>query len=70
MKKQYAYVTSMHRWGEKESHSYLAYAGNSKHKAMTEGQKEYVRRGGKYEYEVTEFDKDGNRKIVIDRMSK
>ena len=55
MKKNKIYVTTMYRYGSKEGHSYVRYAGFSKAGAVKAGKDEYERRGHKYEYEVVEF---------------
>ncbi len=55
-KKNKTYVTTMYRWGERDNHSYVIYAGNSKHEAIKEGQSHATNRGGKYSPEVLEFE--------------
>jgi len=49
------YVTTMYRYGDRESHSYVVYAGFSEKDAIKAGldNKEY--RGGKYYPEVIEM---------------
>lgn len=54
MKPKAIYVTTMYRWGDKELHSYIVYAGISKLSAINKGNKERLNRGGKYEPEVVE----------------
>ena len=49
------YVTTMYRWGNREFHSYVLYAGVSQTLAITRGEAERLNRGGKYEPEVMEF---------------
>ena len=48
----------MYRWGDKENHSYVNYAGFSKAKAIKNGENEFEYRGHKYESEVIEFTPD------------
>ena len=58
----------MYRWGDKENHSYVRFAGFSKHKAIKTGEDERDRRGQKYFPEVVEFTPDDpkTRKTVFD----
>ena len=57
----------MYRFGEKENHSYVKYAGFSKSKAIQAGKAEQDYRGQKYSPEVVEFisDDSKNTKIVL-----
>ncbi len=55
MKKNKIYVTTMYKFGDKECHSYIIYAGFSKHTAKETGTKEMNHRGNKYEPEIVEF---------------
>ena len=59
----------MHRWGGSDTHSYLIYAGFSKENATKEGKDEVLQRGGKYEFELTEFTPDdrSSKTTLIDR---
>ena len=68
-KKDKIYITSMHRWGDSDSHTYIIFAGLSKHKAIQNGEEEADARGGKYEYEIIEFTPDeiGTKKVIKDR---
>ena len=45
----------MYRWGFRENHSYVLYAGFSKHQAIVTGSTEQISRGDKYSPEVVEF---------------
>lgn len=65
MKKNKIYITTMYRWGDTEKHSYVLFAGFSKHKAITCGNTEKIDRGYKYMPQVLEFDPDSfNHKII------
>ena len=55
MKKNKIYVTTMYRWGDREAHSYVLYAGFSKHAAIKAGADERIDRGDKYIPGVDEF---------------
>ena len=55
MKKNKIYVTTMYRWGDREAHSYVLYAGFSKHAAIKAGADERTDRGNKYIPGVDEF---------------
>ena len=55
MRKNKIYVTTMYRWGDREAHSYVLYAGFSKHVATKAGEDEREYRGGKYIPGVDEF---------------
>ena len=55
MKKNKIYVTTMYRWGDREAHSYVLYAGFSKHEAIKVGADEREYRGNKYIPGVDEF---------------
>jgi hypothetical protein len=68
MKKNKIYVTTMYRWGDRESHSYVLYAGFSKHKAIKEGEDCKKDRGNKYMPEIVEFTPDDAtiRKTIVD----
>ena len=67
-KKNKIYITTMYRWGNNENHSYVRYAGFSKHKAIKIGETEQERRGQKYSPQVVEFTPDDpkSRKTVYD----
>jgi len=67
MKKDKIYVTTMYRYGDKESHSYVSYAGFSKHKAIEDGRECQKNRGNKYYPQVVEFTPDDptSMKIVL-----
>ncbi len=66
MKKNKIYVTTMYRFGNREHHSYVHFAGFDKDKAKEEGEKEKKHRGNKYDFEIVEFtpDKSDSRKII------
>ena len=68
MKKNKIYVTTMYRWGDRNLHSYIVFAGFSKHKAINRGLQEAEDRGGKYSQEVLEFvpDEYGHGKDIIE----
>ena len=74
-KKNKLYITTMYRWGNRECHSYIIYAGGSKHTAITAGEKESSERGGKYDPEVLEFEKNetlkpaGQAKVVYGKVT-
>jgi len=57
------YVTTMYRYGNRESHSYVQHAGTDKKEALQAGIDENYSRGRKYELEVTSFE-NGKRRIV------
>jgi len=46
----------MLRWGDNNNHSYMVAVCSSKELAVIEGKKEEEQRGGKYEYEIKEFE--------------
>ena len=50
------YVTTMYRYGDRESHSYVIHAGTDKMEAWQEGVDENDYRGCKYEFEVVSFE--------------
>lgn len=50
------YVVTMYRWGDREAHSYVEGAYLDPIVAETMGEHEALYRGGKYEFEVLEFD--------------
>ena len=50
------YVVTMYRWGDREAHSYVEGAYIDPIVAETMGEHEALYRGGKYEFEVLEFD--------------
>ena len=50
------YVVTMYRWGDRECHSYVEGAYTDPAVAETMGEHEALSRGGKYEYEILEFD--------------
>jgi hypothetical protein len=56
----------MYRYGDRESHSYIAYAGFNKHLAIVNGEDQKDYRGNKYDFEVVSFIPDvlGSRKTV------
>ena len=58
------YVTTMYRWGDKECHSYVIYAGESYNKAMFLGNEERNTRGNKYFPEVIEIE-DGTKITIV-----
>ena len=49
------FITTMYRWGNRENHSYIVYAGQDKEYAIKAGIDEKEFRGGKYEPEVILF---------------
>jgi hypothetical protein len=60
----------MYRWGNRNNHSYIVYAGNSKSRAIDAGEEERDYRGAKYAPEVTEhvpdyYDQDLNRPKIV-----
>jgi hypothetical protein len=54
------YVTTMYRFGNRESHSYVLGVWSDKHYALEMGNVEELWRGGKYLPEVTEWTIDDN----------
>lgn len=58
-KKGRIFVTTMYKWGRSDSHSYVLYAGPSKHKALMVGEREEDERGGKYSSEIVECAPNG-----------
>ena len=54
-KKNKVFIVTIHRWGDEDSHSYIKYVGSLKRLAIKAGDEEKSWRGGKYEYEITEF---------------
>ena len=59
------YVVTMYRWGDRECHSYVEGAYIDPVVAETMGEHEAIDRGGKYEYEILEFDSsDADHRIV------
>ena len=59
------YVVTMYRWGDRECHSYVTWAGRSKSAALKAADAEEEYRGGKYNAEVLEFGEDGKERRVI-----
>ena len=53
--KKSIYVVTMYRWGNRENHSYVTWAGTSKKQALEESEKEADDGGGEYVAEVLEF---------------
>ena len=53
--KKSIYVVTMYRWGNRENHSYVTWAGTSRKRAFKESDDEEMERGGKYEAEIVEF---------------
>lgn len=53
MKDKY-YAVTMYRWNDHSAHSYFIGIFNKKQKAINEGMKEQIYRGGKYTAEVLE----------------
>jgi len=64
------YVVTMYRWGDREKHSYVAWAGRSMKKAIYRAVDEENERGGKYEAEVVAFSRLGNRKVIREMPNK
>ena len=50
------YVTTMYRYGNRESHSYVVHAGTDKHDAWQAGVDEKNFSYGEYDFEVVSFD--------------
>ena len=69
-KKNRLYVTTMHRWGEYDNHSYNIYVGGSKSRAISEGEKHQMNRGGKYSHGVAEWipNELESGKLIVDPM--
>ena len=59
------YVVTMYRWGDRECHSYVTWAGRSKAAAKIAATEEEEYRGGKYNAEVLEFGEDGKEQRVV-----
>jgi hypothetical protein len=59
------YITTMYRWGSKENHSYVLYAGFKKKQAIEQGWKEKSDKGGKYSPEVIAVIPDSLEKYKI-----
>lgn len=51
-----AYVVTMYRFGDRESHSYVEGVYSKKYAAMKAGEEEREYRGGKYEPAIKEFE--------------
>jgi len=66
-KKNKIYVTTMYKYGNRDGHSYVTFAGFSKSKAINAGEDETTYSGGKYSPEVMEFvpDEPTTRKCVL-----
>ena len=60
------YVTTMYRWGDRENHSYVVYAGFDKDAAIKCGIDTHWYRGKKYDAEIIEFTADDpkSKKII------
>ena len=63
--KKEVYVVTLYRWGDRECHSYVTWAGRSKSAALKAADAEEEYRGGKYNAEVLEFGEDGRERRVI-----
>lgn len=58
MKKNKLYITTMYKYGERDGASYIAYAGFSKHKAISTEEAENKFSGDKYKGEIVELTPD------------
>lgn len=57
--KKFIYVVIMHRWGDRESHSYFLGVYSKKKRAQNAGNREYEQRGsGKYYPEIIKTNLD------------
>ena len=55
MGKTKIYVTTMYKFGDRNSYSYVFYAGLSAEDAVSAGEEEVKNRRGSYDYEVVEL---------------
>ena len=49
------YVTTMYKSGDRNSYSYVVFAGNREEEAIKSGESEKKNRSGNYDYEVVEL---------------
>ena len=64
------YIVTMYRWGDRDNHSYVHWAGRRIGRAVEVAAEEEEYRGGKYVAEVVGFDEDGKKVVVAKKLER